>query len=71
MLMAGCLGALRKEGKAEERASLTQINVERAQRASDLLFREDAMGNLSDSVRWFDSIRLEDVPAVGGKNASL
>jgi len=29
------------------------------------------MGNLSDSVRWFDSIRLEDVPAVGGKNASL
>ena len=24
-----------------------------------------------NSVRWFESIRLEDVPAVGGKNASL
>jgi len=29
------------------------------------------MSDLSDSVRWFESIRLEDVPAVGGKNASL
>ena len=24
-----------------------------------------------DSVRWFSDIRLRDVPAVGGKNASL
>ena len=29
------------------------------------------MSDLSDSVRWFESIRLEDVPAGGGKNASL
>jgi pyruvate,water dikinase len=29
------------------------------------------MGTISEAVRWFDDIRLEDVPVVGGKNASL
>ena len=29
------------------------------------------MTQSSQFVRWFDSIRLEDVPVVGGKNASL
>jgi pyruvate,water dikinase len=29
------------------------------------------MNDASSSVRWFDSIRLDDVPVVGGKNASL
>jgi pyruvate, water dikinase len=29
------------------------------------------MGTMSDTVRWFSDTRLEDVPLVGGKNASL
>ena len=29
------------------------------------------MTDTSDYLRWFESIRLEDVPLVGGKNASL
>ena len=29
------------------------------------------MGTASDTVRWFSDTRLEDVPLVGGKNASL
>jgi pyruvate,water dikinase len=29
------------------------------------------MGTVSQTVRWFSTIRLEDVPLVGGKNASL
>ncbi|MGA7325555.1 MAG: PEP/pyruvate-binding domain-containing protein, partial [Rhodomicrobium sp.] len=29
------------------------------------------MSDLSNLVQWFESIRLEDVPTVGGKNASL
>jgi pyruvate,water dikinase len=29
------------------------------------------MGTVSQNVRWFSAIRLEDVPLVGGKNASL
>ncbi|MBV8458654.1 MAG: phosphoenolpyruvate synthase, partial [Acetobacteraceae bacterium] len=29
------------------------------------------MTDPSDYVRWFEEIRLEDVPSVGGKNASL
>jgi pyruvate,water dikinase len=29
------------------------------------------MGAISLPVRWFGAIRLDDVPLVGGKNASL
>lgn len=29
------------------------------------------MSNSSATIRWFDSLRLDDVPLVGGKNASL
>src|SRR5271166_2428672 len=30
-----------------------------------------AMASPTEAVRWFDTVRLEDVPLVGGKNASL
>jgi len=29
------------------------------------------MTPFSSNIRWFETIRLEDVPLVGGKNASL
>ena len=29
------------------------------------------MVSFSPNVRWFESLRLEDLPLVGGKNASL
>jgi pyruvate,water dikinase len=29
------------------------------------------MASSSDYLRWFETVRLEDVPLVGGKNASL
>jgi pyruvate,water dikinase len=51
-----------------------QVNARRRQRVPDPRGPDNGtppMIDASDYLRWFENIRLEDVPLVGGKNASL
>jgi hypothetical protein len=39
--------------------------------AINLLDKEKAVKQVAEYVRWFEETKIEDVPLVGGKNASL
>src|SRR5690606_8541446 len=49
----------------------SQGNEARASRARTSGGTERAMTGQNDYVRWFDDLGRQDVPSVGGKNASL